>query len=459
MKKLNILLPLLIYGCIYSLYAQSPSDSTPANCTWNLKNPIFTEIVHVENISYAKSSSTVCRDVSYADDDENTAPQCDPIDTCVACGPALFYDAYYPKHIYSTPLPAVILGHPGGFAECSSYDQQLMRTLCEEFAKRGFVAINAEYRRGRIKDTNGAYTSVQQQLAAYRGFQDIRGVIRSIIKRQRLQLDPVRIDTNYIFIGGASAGGFNAINAAWYTNAMVYDVYNTPSGPNIQSALGQLDADYYYGEPTIQFKSKIKGVMVMWSGMPIPYLYRTGTHNESEFFTNATLKPLIAFHGEDDPVFPYYIDDERQIVNFSKDEGYNSEGRCLLNSPYTLEDDPFTFDLINASPLNMYHILEDIDNTILKELYVDCQMRHGLDNDCTSCTFNSEFGTGATTQQQVMIYMVQRAATFFQAILNGATTQDIGQPTKFTECENKRVKCNVQTNPDGCQNNDACPGH
>ncbi len=456
-------MPLLIYGCIHSLYAQMPSDSTPAKCSWNLKNPIFTAIEHIEHVPYAKDSANDCKDVGYEDDSENNGVGCTPENECVSCDPALFYDVYYPQHKYNNaPLPAVILGHPGGFAECSTYDQDLMRTLCEEFAKRGFVAFNVEYRRGRVKDIDPTLTSVQQQLAAYRGFQDIRGVIRSIIKRQRLQLDTIKIDTNYIFIGGASAGGFSALNAAWYTNAMVYNVYSTPSGQNIQNALGPLDADYYYGEPTIQYKAKIKGVMVMWSGMAIPYLYRTGTHKESDFFTNATLKPLIAFHGEDDPVFPYYLDDLRQIVNFSPDDPlnniYHSESICLLNGPYTLEGTPSTPDLINASPLNMYNILEDIDNTILKELYLDCNMKHGLDKDGPN--LDSDFGLGPTaTSVIVKLYMVQRAATFFQAIMNGGTPQNIGQPTKFTECVNNRIRCNVQANTEGCQNNDACPGH
>ncbi len=461
MKTLNLLLLLLFNLNIYSLYAQIPAsrDSTPVRCTWNLKNAIFTRIVHSDHISYAKSSSNACSNVSNAGDVEKTDIGCYPADGCSDCNSSMFYDVYYPRHDFTAvALPAIILAHPGGFAQCSSYDEELMRTLCEGFAKRGFVAFNVEYRRGRIKDPSQHFTSVQQQLAAYRGFQDIRGAIRSIIKRQRLMRDPFIIDTNYIFVGGASAGGYTTLNVAWYTNSMVYDVYSIPSGPTIQNVLGPLDIDYYFGEPTIQYKDKIKGVMVMWSGMPIPYRYRTGTSKESHFFNDykATLKPLIAFHGSKDPVFPFYTDDN-QIVYFSPAIAphlfYNSENRCLLTGPYTLEGDSKSPDLINASPLNMYNILQDLNPSILKELYVDCDMKHGLDlND----SFKSNFGTSASSQAQVMIYMVERSATFFQAIMNGKTPRDIGQPTKFTECENKRVKCNVQVNTGGCKNEDSC---
>ena len=97
------------------------------------------------------------------------------------------YDVYYPSHDYTQlKLPAVILFHGGGFGECPQYNQQIMRDLCSANAKRGFVTFNVEYRRGRIKDKrNDAYASAQHLLAVYRGIQDCKGAIRSIIKRER----------------------------------------------------------------------------------------------------------------------------------------------------------------------------------------------------------------------------------------------------------------------------------
>ncbi len=83
---------------------------------------------------------------------------------------------------------------------------------------------------------------------------------------------------------------------------------------------------------------------------------------------------------------------------------------------------------------------------------------------CQVCTpFQSNFGTTHYNSTDVQKYMVQRAATFFQAILNNNTYQDF-ETTKFVECENFRyLKCNsTADNNEGCYKdiypqNQICP--
>gem|GEM_PF-1806570 len=435
------------------------NDSTPANCKWNLMNPIFKNYSTISNISYAKSPFPAeCKDVSYANDD--AIGRCIPLDGCGSGDASLFYDVYYPLHDYRTlKLPAIILAHPGGFMECTNLRSRFMNTLCTAFVRRGFVVFNIEYRRGRVLDpTNNfsAYKTVQQEAAVYRASQDMRGALRSIIKRERLQNQPYSIDTNKIFIGGASAGGIMTMNTAWFTNAMVYASFPTQAGyPKIKELLGPIDADYYFGEPSINFNPGIKGVMILWSGMYFPYKYKT---NESAFFAKATLKPVIAFHGKNDHVFPYFIDTSQDIY-FSpppknkNDFDYNKETRCLIDTPYKLDDVAEKADLISASPLNMYSILDSLASTVPKELYLDCNMRHGLDDD--GPRFNSDFGTGDTSTTQVTVYIAQRVATFFQAVMNGAVASDLN-PSKFTDCENTRKGCDYSDNSKHCSNFDSC---
>jgi len=104
--------------------AQPPpaSDSTPKKCFWNLTQPLFNDIVKVTGISYAKNTpNNNCKDVSYANDEPSN---CSTIDDCFegADVDVLIYDVYYPLHDYSAvKLPAIILGHPGGFSDCSVY--------------------------------------------------------------------------------------------------------------------------------------------------------------------------------------------------------------------------------------------------------------------------------------------------------------------------------------------------
>jgi hypothetical protein len=86
-------------------------------------------------------------------------------------------------------------------------------------------------------------------------------------------------------------------------------------------------------------------------------------------------------------------------------------------------------------------------------------MHHGLDNDCDTCTFQSDFGTGDTTQADVTRYIVGRASVFFQNIIGGYAQlrQDTTTTHKvFVECPNYRIKCNLSNNDPGCHANDNC---
>lgn len=275
-------------------------------------------------------------------------------------------------------------------------------------------------------------------------------------------MTPFEIDLNKIFIGGISAGGLMTVMAAWYSNTMIYQSFPSPSGmPTIQDALGPIDADYYYGEPNIAYKNYVRGVLSMWGGIPIPGGYEA---NQQDFFTQsgfpATIKPVIAFHGKQDKTFPFDMNDPAQNVQFSptsSNPNYNSETRCILNSSYTVDGivgSNVPPDLISASSDNIYTIGKALSATTPFELYVDCEMGHGLDND-QAPGFESDFGTPYTTEDEVTVYIAQRAAIFFQAVMNNLSAAQIGPPSRFTECINYRIKCQKLSNP-GCNDTDQC---
>jgi len=370
---------------------------------------------------------------------------------------------YPPLHRYdSLPLPVLLLTHASGFSDCYDFNSFYMDTLCKHFAMRGFVTFNVEYRRGRIKDT-GKYTSVQHVIAMYRGDQDIRGAIRSVIKLQRNQKTlklPFQLDTNRIFIGGASAGAMMSLNAAYYRNQKMIDsIFPVAAGtPMFKDILGPINANYYYGDTNISYLSKIKGVLSMWGGTPIPLNYE---NNQAAFFKSVDSTdnpPMIGFHGLNDPVFPI-SGKAKQRVYFSpprmgNTQNYNSESYCLTGR-ITLDSVAATPDIIDASALNMYNILNKLGR--LTEFYEDCNMGHGLEGGCDTCTFLSDFGTGSTNGKPIWLYIAQRTATFFQAVMNNATPGDFtNSSTKFVDCENKRVKCNYANNNNGCRNTDTC---
>ena len=150
-----------------------------------------------------------------------------------------------------------------------------MTTICREFARRGFIAFTIGYRTGRIKDTpNPDRTSAQQGLASYRGIQDGRGAIRSIIKRNAStdkHGNKFRINEDQFFIGGLSAGAIIAMGSTYYRNqGMINQAYPVRgTSISVEDALGHINSDYYYGETGSDFANPlytplIRGVLNGW---------------------------------------------------------------------------------------------------------------------------------------------------------------------------------------------------
>ncbi len=404
---------------------------------------------------------------------------------------ALYYYVYYPTNFDFTTcsLPALIMFHSGAYSECSKADQDDIDYMCRAMASRGFVVFSVSYRVGVLTDaTNIPSTlpafstdpknqdvSAQQILAIYRACQDARGAIRSIIKRNQTET-LFKINTNYIFVGGMSAGSLIAMNAVYYQNqAMIDAVF-----PNVSAALGSINPDFYYAAPpsTItdpDYLPSIKGVFNMWGSMFIP---TANLANPYSFFANDAYKPpIISFAGVQDQVF----DIHKQSIYFSSSnftrskrvcntttffQNFGIETNCLVTSSYTTPQfmQPTLYQYGIGSE-TIFHLFDD--NSIFAELYLDCEMRHGLDNDdaCGTCTFStnlfekpnatntaciqcgykSNFGTSANSQSLTYDYIAGRAATFFQAIITSHTSVVINK--KFVEQENKRYGCNAADNP------------
>lgn len=428
----------------------SPKDSTIFNCSLDLRNALFSldSLTDTKAIIYGKTNPGFS-DVEYFADCNGF------INTyCKADTSFLFYNVYYPKnHNYdSCPLPAVIMFHGGGFSDCKPIDTAIdIRYICNELARRGFVVFNVNYRTGSMYDfVDPTYTSAQQVLALYRAAQDGRGAVRSIIKRARNRNhfhDVYKIDTSNIFLAGASAGSAIALNIAYYQSQAMIDSVS----PGVRNVLGSINQDYYYGDTTIQYQKKIRGIMNMWGNMFIPL---SAYPDPTKFFSkNINNPPVISFHGLLDSIEPYGITPIKFSPNNILHSIYNSETHCLVSgSRYKLYPKNSGPDMYSSGSQNIYSFLKQ--KNIPTELYLDCQMGHGPDNTTDTSLFKSDFGTGFTNADAVNLYMVQRTVIFFQAVVNDIAKNLI--TTRFTECENKRVGCSAANNNNGCSNKDSC---
>ncbi|MFZ1799297.1 MAG: alpha/beta hydrolase, partial [Chitinophagaceae bacterium] len=447
---------------------KSPSDSTAANCALDLRYPVFSQsqIVKTAKIYYGKHTTGHIPnfyDVGYAADVSDQGIPCSEDDICTQDSSQLFYRVFYATHDYSpVATPIVVIFHAGGFSDCSG--PNYLDTLAIMTAQRGFIVVVAEYRCGRIKDPDvtGDYTSVQQVNAIYRSIQDGRGLLRTLIKTVRSDVNhelPYLMDTSNIFVAGQSAGGVIAMSLAYDKYAaQVYATFPSPTGSTtIDQALGPIDADYYDGETSIQYYPKIKGLWSMWGAKAIPLAY---DGNEVGFLQNSNPIPMIAFMGHRDPVFPE--DATKQYVYYSGKISpfYNSTSNCLIPlNTFTLDKRKKIADLRMECTLSIYDVLTGMGIPTL--MYVDCQMGHGLSHDDNdpNTPYYSTFGLPfASNEKAVNEYMVSRAAIFFQAILNSTVPAMVASgPSKFVECEDYRHSSGVcNTVADFCNNNKTC---
>lgn len=327
-------------------------EMLPSNCNTNLiTTEFFPNITSTGYISYAKPSNPDTdkewKDVSYNAEEAiiNNIP-CDPGNTCTEFEDqdVLKYKVVYPTdypYTCSVKPPCVIFFHAGGYSDCNSIEGAYPIVLISELlARRGFVCFSVEYRRGRVlsdekrsgylvyDDIN--YTTAQQLLAYYRAFQDGRGAIRSIIKRNGETATPYKFDVNNIFLGGFSAGAGIVTNAAYYTQSMIDEI----DGGIGSSKLGSIDGDYYYGEPTINYKSKIKGVLNCWGNA---YISLEDKENPENYFSASSMVPLISFHGKNDWIVAPY---NNQPVFFAPDVGGESES--TIDPNYSIIVNPET---------------------------------------------------------------------------------------------------------------------
>lgn len=143
-------------------------------------------------------------------------------------------DIYKPLNNTDIARPVYLHVHGGSWLEISNKDAAEDITVCMEMAKKGYVAVNVEYRRGYHRlnyyvpyalcstlafpnQSDCIYVQDTSEVvrAIYRGMQDAKAAIRFM--KGRHAVDSTNV--NAVCIGGESAGGFIAMYAGYLTCA------------------------------------------------------------------------------------------------------------------------------------------------------------------------------------------------------------------------------------------------
>ncbi|MBK6443885.1 MAG: carboxylesterase family protein [Bacteroidetes bacterium] len=122
---------------------------------------------------------------------------------------ALTMDVYEPDSDSLAARPLIVWAHGGSFMGGTKNDGDVT-SLCNHFAKRGYVCVSINYRLGMTIPPN--QTTATQ--AVYRAVQDMKASIR-FFRKDAVTTNVYKIDTNFIVVGGSSAGAFTALHLAY----------------------------------------------------------------------------------------------------------------------------------------------------------------------------------------------------------------------------------------------------
>ena len=174
----------------------------------------------------------------------------------------------------------IVFMHSGGFLNGSKENED-MQALCDSFARRGYVTVSLNYRKGfNVLSANAS------ERAVYRGLQDAAAAIRYL----RQFRTTYKIDTSSIFAMGSSAGGFSAINLAYMDNSeRPASTFAAPLRPD----LGCIDC----AGNTYTHSHKVKAIANCWGAIGNTTWINASNNNV----------PAILFHGDLDGSVPYNV--------------------------------------------------------------------------------------------------------------------------------------------------------
>lgn len=190
----------------------------------------------------------------------------------------LLMDVYEPAGDTLAERPVVLVAFGGSFVTGSRGD---VADICEEFARRGYVAVAPDYRVGFFFPN-----ALTTTLAVVRGMHDMKACVRFLRRSVVEQENPFGIDTTRIIAGGVSAGAISAIHATYLDS----DAEMPPAIGGQAAQLGGAEGNS--GNPG-------------YSSAVLACLSFSGAIGDTAW-VNAGDPPLFSIHEDGDNVVPYF---------------------------------------------------------------------------------------------------------------------------------------------------------
>lgn len=209
-------------------------------------------------------------------------------------------------------IPIIVNGNATG-----SRNDSAAVEICKQFARRGYVVANMDYRLGwdptNTNPTNGLDIRRGTLLnAVYRSIQDAKSCVRYFRKDAATNNNVYKIDVNNFYLVGQGTGGYIALN---------YAVLNSPSEITLPKFISSTDAPtygIYAGQPYVN-QTALGDFDGIGGVAPYNNENNTGYSNAVQFVVNlggamgdsswiaAGDAPMIGIHCVDDPFAPYGV--------------------------------------------------------------------------------------------------------------------------------------------------------
>ena len=197
-------------------------------------------------------------------------------------------DIYQPIGDTETSRPLILFAHGGSFY-AGAPNSAAMVTLCESFAKRGYVTGSIEY---RLTSAASLTDSLLMLEAVMNAISDSKAAVRYFRKDVAENGNIYGVDAAQIYFGGYSAGAIMAVNHAYIDDTDVLPTHLV----SIVAEAGGLEGN----SGNEGYSSEIKAVISLAGGV-----YRTS-------FIDADDEPIVSLHATDDGTIDYLCGDVMQ---------------------------------------------------------------------------------------------------------------------------------------------------
>lgn len=319
---------------------------------------------------------------------------------------------YYPSSTVDicTNRIAILFMHGGGYAHNSgNKDGDIPQAIAMEAAKRGFVAVTMDYRKGwDIKEAifpistgsqncpcDGDCDQFSFMLATYKMAQDVKTAHHKMI----LEANNFGFDPSQIHYWGASTGAVGVVHAAY--GGFAFEDYTNDDGDSLKNLAGDLDA--FIDDPIPSWPIKPAGAHLL-----------AGAIRDYSFIEDEHI-PIILTHGTIDQVVHYCSGTILDMI-------YNNPGSLYKHL------------IVYGAGKMYYQFLNLNSNTTIAHLY----SYNGLYHDFTNVFENGELDNNCNQRTELTDFL-SPAFSFCKDILNEVPMQN--EHHRFTNASFNNQDC------------------